>query len=219
MKLIDIGKQPHDYLFGSQIINLPSDTPFGNFTLKWVDILSRLDEVNIQIQMAHENWEATRTGAITDSENTIFNRHRFAIEYAVTGMRRVADDLIALLWCLEQYQESRKYPEHVKPDEIGAMFKIGYLGPGQLLAPHQETLALLNSLSNAFKHSFIQSDLSRMGANEPLVIAQNMFRANQKNGAKLYQESLSSLASRYTSFFHDCREWLRQFAAMNTKDT
>jgi len=208
--LIEIGKHPEEPLHAGIMLHLPTETPYGNFTLKWVDMMTRLDEANKQIVSSHEHWEATRYGNIEDSLQGMFNRHRFATEYAVTGMRRVADELIALIWCLERQKLDGEYPQHVKPDDIGAMFKIQYEGPDGILKPHEDLLRLLNDLSNALKHSFIQSDLIRTGSDEVTVIAQNMFRANRKHPLTSFEVTLNYLTSQYNLFFHDCRKWLTQ---------
>ena len=209
--LIDIGKQPEETLNVSLLLPLPADTPYGNFQLKWMDIISRLNEANRQIITSYETWCAARTGSIEDSMKDVFNIHRFSTEYAVTGMRRVADELVALVWCMHQLRDGGEFPSKVKVDTIGLVFKHKYHGPDDLFERHLELIRLLNDLSNTFKHSFIQSDLARIGQDEPLVLALNLERADLVNESQFYAIRMSAFVSDYTNFFHDCREWLRSF--------
>ncbi|ANJ57431.1 hypothetical protein PMA3_20620 [Pseudomonas silesiensis] len=208
-KLIDIGKLPDEPFNYRLMLPLPASTPFGNFQLKWMDMMSRLNEVNRQIIISHETWEATIQGDIEDSMKDVFNTHRFSTEYAVTGMRRVADELVGLVWCLERLEVTGEYPKKIKMDSIGEV-KESYNGPNGLIKSHHGLIKLLNDLSNTFKHSFIQSDLARVGQDEPLVLALNLKGADHRNEPTFYTVRMSELVHHYTQFFHDCREWLDQ---------
>ncbi|WP_434703033.1 hypothetical protein J3P85_19185 [Pseudomonas sp. Z1-12] len=207
--LIDIGKHPEEPLNIHMLLPLPANTPFGNFQLKWMDMMSRLNEANRQIIVSHDTWEATVGGDIEDSMKDVFNRHRFSTEYAVTGMRRVADELVGLVWCLERLEITGEYPKKIKIDSIGAV-KESYNGPSGLIKRHHGLIKLLNELSNTFKHSFIQSDLARVGQDEPLVLALNLKGADHRNEPVFYTVRMSELVRCYTQFFHECREWLNQ---------
>ncbi|MBF8709919.1 MULTISPECIES: hypothetical protein [Pseudomonas] len=207
--LIDIGMQPEEPLNVSLLLPLPANTPYGNFQLKWMDMISRLNEANRQIIISYENWCAARTGSIEDSMKDVFNKHRFSTEYAVSGMRRVADELVALVWCMHQLRDGGEIPSRVRIDTIGLIFKHNYHGPDGLFERHLNFIKLLNDLSNTFKHSFIQSDLARIGENEPLVLALNLERADLENESQFYAIKLSAFISDYNCFFNDCREWLR----------
>lgn len=207
--LIDIGMQPEEPLNVSLLLPLPANTPYGNFQLKWMDMISRLNEANRQIIISYENWCAARTGSIEDSMKDVFNKHRFSTEYAVSGMRRVADELVTLVWCMHQLRDGGEIPSRVRIDTIGLIFKHNYHGPDGLFERHLNFIKLLNDLSNTFKHSFIQSDLARIGENEPLVLALNLERADLENESQFYAIKLSAFISDYNCFFNDCREWLR----------
>ena len=208
--LIDIGKHPEEPLNIRMMLPLPASTPYGNFQLKWIDMMSRLNEVNRQIIVSHDTWEATVRGDITDSMKDVFNRHRFSTEYAVSGMRRVGDELVSLVWCLEQFEITGDYPKKIEIESLGQVAHFSYDGPEGLLKRHTEVITLLNDLSNTFKHSFIQSDLARVGQDEPLVLALNLKKSDLKNNPIFYNVRVSVLVNQYTQFFHDCREWITQ---------
>lgn len=207
-RLIEIGQRPDEPTNAGQLLPLPTQTTYGNFALKWVDMIARLNESNRQIIASYETWDSTKTGHICDSMGDVFNRHRFSTEYAVFGMRRVADEIIALLWCLEIQEATGEYPSHVKAESIGRAFKIGYQGPDGLVARHEVLLRTLNDLSNAFKHSFVQSDVVRAGTDEPVVVALNLKDAKLANGKQFYTVSLASLVGDYDHFFRETRDWL-----------
>lgn len=210
--LIDIGKHPDEPFNAMLGLPLPASTPFGNFQLKWIDMLSRLNEVNRQIIISRETWSAAVSGNIEDSLKDVFNRHRFSTEYAVSGMRRVADEFVALIWCLDQYETTAEFPQRIKIDMLGLVLKHSYEGPQGLLKRHADLIRLLNHLSNTFKHSFIQSDLMRIGQDEPVVLALNLERADLKNEPVFYTVRMSELVHQYNDFYHECREWLRQYS-------
>jgi len=214
--LIDIGKQPNEPFNARLILPLPASTPFGNFQLKWMDMLSRLNEANRQIVVSHETWEATVRGNIEDSMKDVFNTHRFSTEYAVTGMRRVGDELVGLLWCLEQLEVTGDYPKKIEIESLGQVAHFSYDGPEGLLKRHSKVITLLNDLSNTFKHSFIQSDLVRTGKDEPLVLALNLKKSDLKNEPIFYTVRMSELVHDYTQFFQECREWLSQHGQHQT---
>lgn len=206
--LIDIGQRPDEPANKCLHLPLPTQTTYGDFALKWVDMIARLNESNRQIIASYETWDSTKTGHICDSMGDVFNRHRFSTEYAVFGMRRVADEIVALLWCLETQEATGKYPSHVKAESIGRAFKIGYQGPDGLLARHESLLRTLNDLSNAFKHSFVQSDVVRASTDEPVVVALNLKDAKLANGKQFYTVLLASLVGDYDHFFRETRDWL-----------
>lgn len=214
--LINIGRQPEAPFNASQMLQLPTRTPFGNFTLKWVDMMLRLNETNRQIIVSHVTWKETVQGDMEDSTKDVSNRHRFSTEYAVSGMRRVADELVGLVWCLEQLEVTGKYPTKIEIESLGQVLQFSYDGPQNLIKRHHELIKLLNDFSNTFKHSFIQSDLTRIGEDEPVVLALNLKRSDLKNEPVFYAVRMSELVHRYTQFFHECREWLRQHGKPRT---
>ncbi|WP_085677818.1 MULTISPECIES: hypothetical protein [unclassified Pseudomonas] len=209
--LLEIGKNPDEPFHVTMMLPLPAETPFGNFQLKWMDMFSRLNEVNRQIITSYNNWQAAVTGSIEDSMEGVFNTHRFSTEYAVSGMRRVADEFVALIWCLQKLEETGDYPKRIEIDMLGLVLKHSYDGPKDIFKRNIELIKLLNDLSNTFKHSFIQSDIARIGKEEPLILALNLERADLKNTPKPYVVRMSEFVAQYNKFFHDCHEWLHQW--------
>lgn len=213
---VETGKRHDEPMNFSLIIPLSASTPHGNLQLKHITIMSRLDEANRQIEIAYAEWDkftAQRTKPGTELTNA-FELHRFAMEYATTQLRRVADEFIALLWCLDRYREQGKYPDRIKVDSIGAMFGSNkYPGPDGVLQPHHEMLRLLNDISNAKKHSFIDSGVTIAGADEPAISALGHKPGYQVSEPKFYIVPLSRLVADYNPFFHDCNSWLGAYAA------
>lgn len=213
---IETGKRHDEPMNFSLIIPLPASTPYGNLQLKHMTIMSRLDEANRQIGIAYAEWDkftAQRTRPGVELTNA-FELHRFAMEYATAQLRRVADEFIALLWCLDTYRQQGQYPERIEIDSIGMMFrKKDYPGPDGVLQPHHEMLRLLNDISNAKKHSFIDSGVTIAGADEPAISALGHKPGDQVSEPKFYIVPLSRLVADYNPFFHDCDIWLRAYAA------
>jgi hypothetical protein len=188
--LIDNGKQPDDFLNAALGFWLPPDSPYGNFQLKFVKIIQRLDEANRRINDSHTFWETRYTpGSI--------ERHVFANEQAVHMMRRAADELVSLIWCLSEYEKNSKYPERLTIDCVGAVLKQDKQARLSIYEPHADFMQLLNDIANAFKHSFINSDLNVIGADEPRIHALALKRNRLGRSPKFYDVSLSDLVNKY----------------------
>ncbi|MFN3050199.1 MULTISPECIES: hypothetical protein [Pseudomonas] len=207
--LIDIGKQPEEPFNVVLALPLPADTPFGNFQLKWMDMVLRLNEVNRQIIISHDMWVAFMNDGLAAALTDAVNKHKYATEYAVTGMRRVADEFVALISCLDHHAKNREYPTRVPLEKIGLTFNDNQNGPDELFKRHRPLLRMLNDLSNTLKHSFLQSDLAIIGAEGPQVNALELKSGDLSKGYRFHTVSLNEITHLYNQFFHDCREWLR----------
>lgn len=90
--------------------------------------------------------------------------------------------------------------------------KKDYPGPDGLLQPHYNMLRALNDISNAKKHSFIDSDVTVAGVDEPAISALAQKNSAHANEPKFYVVALSKLVADYNPFLHDCNKWLRAHA-------
>lgn len=208
---IDNGKRPDELYNVSLGFWLPYDSPYGNLYLKLEKLCWRIDEANHRLTESRTFWEQSRSN--TSNHANVFQRHIYANEQAIYLLRRTADEMIALIWCLSEWETNGVYPTEIKIDCIGELLKSDqYLMP---CIQHLQMLTLLNEIANAFKHSFLDSDLNIMGREEPCVYALSLHLNKLASGAKFHGVSLVMLAKAFTDFYEDGMDWLRAFSKRN----
>lgn len=208
---IDNGKSPDDVLNANLLFWLPPDTPYGNFQLKYMKLITRIDELNRRLQEAWALWAALHQakGMVPPG---LYERHVFVLEQCVFLMRRVADELISLVHCLDVWEATRAFPMVIKLDCIARLQHAGAGNRPAVFEPHMEVLATLNDVSNAYKHSFINSDHTLIGANEPCIHALGLKNNKLDEGAKFYNVACAGLVAGFDKFNADALAWLRAFS-------
>ena len=205
---IDNGKSPDELYNASLGFWLPYDSPYGNLYLKLEGLCLRIDDANHRLTESRTFWEQFRSN--TYNPTNVFQRHIYANEQAIYLLRRTADEMIALIWCLSEWQTNGVYPMEIEIDCIGDLLK-----PDQYLMPcsqHLPMLTLLNEIANAFRHSFVDSDMNVMGRDEPYVYALSLHLNKLASGIKFHGVSLVWLAKAFTDFYKDGMDWLRAFS-------
>ena len=216
MLQIDNGKQPNDFFSASALFWLPTNTPYGNLTLKIFKLTGRIDETNRRLAEA-EHFMNIAIGPVL--HHHALWRHQYAIEQAIYLMRRAADDIISLISCLSDWKTEGDYPEMILVDCIGLLLDDKNASKRlPLYDSHLEMLRLLNEISNAYKHSFVQTDIDVMGNTEPFVCALAMKYNKIKSGVQFFNVPLSSMVGRFTQFYKDCLNWLKEFSAQHRPD-
>ncbi|MGB4067955.1 MAG: hypothetical protein WBK08_07985 [Nitrospira sp.] len=210
---IDNGKSPDEPYSARLGFWLPPNSPYGNFQLKLMKICQRIDEANRRLTESRAFWEQARPDGI--SPPNALQRHIYANEQAIYLLRRTADEMISLIWCLSEWQTKGGCPEKIKVDCIGALLDLSpeeYLKPW---TPHIHMLTQLNEIANAFKHSFVDSDINVIGRDEPCVYALSLDRNKLASGVQFHGVSLMWLAKAFTAFYKDGMDWLRAFSEQN----
>ena len=210
--MIENGKTPDEPYNASLGFWLPPDSPYGNFSLKFMKNIQRLDEANRRIASSFHFWsECSRNrGGILPSG--ALERHVFSTEEAVYMMRRAADELVSLIWCLSKQEKDQQYPKKIEVDCLGAVVNQDEKERLDLFSPHIDLMEVLNNISNAFKHSFIDSDHTLIGLGEPRVHALKLDRNRLNSRPTFYDVSLPDLVTDYNEFYKDCVSWLRTYS-------
>ncbi len=99
---IDNGKIPDEPYSARLGFWLPPNSPYGNFQLKLMKICQRIDEANRRLTESRAFWEQARPDGI--SPPNALQRHIYANEQAIYLLRRTADEMISLIWCLSEWQ-------------------------------------------------------------------------------------------------------------------
>jgi len=177
------------------MLPLPADTPFGNLSLKYTRIVERLDHVNLSVQKAFASFDAAKArgffGGLTE--------HALLAEEVIYWLRKTADELIGVLNVLAHRESTGAYPSRVDPDSIGALLGSQHV-PAALTA-HTAFLATLNEVANAYKHSFVNSDLSLIGRDEPIVFALALKWNRLANATEFHAVPLREVIVRFNAFF------------------
>lgn len=193
-------KWPHSFW-------LPPDTPFGNLQLKLFKVMERLGHANLRITESHEGWNAF-VGATDVLPWNPGAHHYYAAEESVFMVRRAADELVSMVWLLEERLGTRGYPTKLAIDSVGGAIDSDHV----LFGRHEALLTMLNDIANAHKHSFVQTDANVVGRDEPCVIALVLKRNNLDNEAVLYVVSLDHLTRLFNAFLIDCLRHLQMLS-------
>ncbi len=122
---IQIGKLQGEPLHAKHMLPLPADTPFDNLSLKYTQIVERLDHVNLSVQKAFASFDAAKAqdffGGLTE--------HALLAEEVIYWLRKTADEVIGLLYVLAQRESTGSYPNRVDPDSIGALLASRQVPP------------------------------------------------------------------------------------------
>jgi len=176
--------------------------------------IQRLDEANRKIIDSHTFWTACKTsdGFIPPNAH---ERHVFSNEEAIYMLRRAADELVSLIWCLSKYEETNQYPTKIKIDCVGSLLAQNEGSQNSIFKPHLEIMTLLNEIANAFKHSFINSAHTLLGENEPCIHALSLNYNKLSSEAVFHNVSLKFVVEKYNDFYNDCNIWLSEYSERN----
>lgn len=187
------------FINAAQEFWLPPETPFGNLSLKLFGVYERLGHANKRIEESAVNWHSLMRMTPPGLGNP-GSDHRFATEESVFMVRRAADELVALVWVLSQRLSTGSYPTRVLVDSVGGAIHFDHA----LFHRHVELLTTLNEVANAHKHSFLNSDLTIVGPDEPCVVALGLKMNNLENEPALYVVALNQLVLSFNAFLIDC---------------
>ena len=192
---VKIGKTPDEPLNVRILLPLPANTPFGNLFLKYMHIVRRLDHVNSMLHTVFDSYEEAMAQPISD----LLFHHALVSEQVIYWLRKTADELIGLHHVLASRVANGEYPDRVSPDSIGGLLRGKAVPPP--FVEHVDFLETLNEISNAYKHSFINSDLNLVGRDEPVVYALGLHRNKLEKSSALYAVSVREVVAGFNAFF------------------
>lgn len=189
--------------------SMPADTPFGNFFVKQVKIINRVERINLTIPLVFQSHaKLVAEGVVPLIQST---GHFFLIEEVVYHLRKVADELISIFDSLSYFERNGKYGSKLKIDCVGEVLKKKIKFESVPFKGHFEVLNNLNEISNAYKHSFIHTNINLLRKSEPMVYALSLHYNNLCNDEVFHEISFSSLINEFDLFYHDMTVWLKEF--------
>jgi hypothetical protein len=205
--VINVGGEHQDILHASQLLSLPPDTPYGNLALKWVKIVGRLIRLNREIARAYDlhTQAVSLKGPIASSPIEDLS---YLLEEIAYWLRKTADELIGLSFLCEARLRGVPLPTSVDVDCIGTLLGGGHPALQTHYSIHLPHLRSLNDISNAYKHSFINSDLNIMGRDEPVLYALILQRNDLRKKPSFTGIAVGQIARDFDAFFQAARSYL-----------
>jgi hypothetical protein len=210
--LVDNGKKPEEQLHVLMLFNLPSITPYGNLTLKYSKIITRLDHVNRRIQELNDCFVKTNQMMLAEIpilDITISSRNTYISEEITFNVRQVCDDLISLVGLLDYYCKNNEYPKKLTFDSIGTYLDKKNKNTIEILNNHKIFLDKLNKISNAHKHSFLNTDYNLYGKEESFVFALALENNNLKNKPVFHSIPVRMLIQEFNIFYKETIQTLK----------
>jgi hypothetical protein len=133
----------------------------------------------------------------------------YLLEEIAYWFRKTADELIGLSFLCEARLRGAPLPTSVDVDCIGALLRGGHSALQAYYSIHLPHLRSLNDISNAYKHSFINSDLNAMGRDEPVLYALTLQRNDLRNQPSFAGVALGAVVHAFDAFFQAGRSYIQ----------
>lgn len=203
------------FLHANDMISFFAHIPYANLTLKHTQILQRIDYINTKIELTYNSYKKNITDKTTIGLANI-TEHSFIIEEIIYWLRITADELISLMYVCKYFDTQKAHPKKIKFEKIDDLLKNRDSELSTILTNHLNNLDTLNSISNAYKHSFVNSQLNIIGEHEPIVPALSLLHNNTNNPTKFYCIELAKVINDFDAFFIFTDNYLRtEFSSNN----
>lgn len=144
---------------------------YVNEQLKFMKLITDLDVVNQNIIESHEIWEEIKKVENLNMQLQIYNTYKYKRlnklhEYIVFDLKHFVDEIIATISIIRGFVRKNK----VYISSIGAYLskkQSDFIDFDNFLDLFQK----LDDLSNSYKHSYANSDLSLIGRDEDCFVA------------------------------------------------
>lgn len=183
---IDIQKASEHSLHRDNIIADFPNFELINLNLKWIEIMQRIDNVNILLTELFQEFKLINTNLSNDVihdaviKTPLFYRQKFLTEQIFYWIRKTLDEIISIIFVLDFNAKNNQYPDKIEIESIGKL-----LNSKDFLADiknkHIQSLQIINDISNTYKHSFMNSEIhTHVGTNDPLAFSYGFKHNNIK---------------------------------------
>lgn len=173
--------------------------PYVNEQLKFMKLITDLDVVNQNIIESNEIWSKIKN--VENLNVQIYNTYNYKrlnklLEYIVFDLKHFIDETIATISIIKGFIKDNK----VYISSIGA-----YLSKKQLdfndFDNFLDLFQKLDDLSNSYKHSYANSDLSIIGRDENCFVSLYSKYNNFDNNPIPYIISMNYIISEFNKFY------------------
>jgi hypothetical protein len=213
---IDNGKEPLQPVnIVHHLAFLPSCTPYGNLFLKGMDIVRRIDRVNLEIRRVFSSYVHPSKEDVNNPQQDLLE-HQFYAEQVVYWLRKTTDEIISLAYVIDEWNRTGEWPKSVEIDSIAGLEENPSEELRQLFAPHEPILSTLNEVANAFKHSFINTDMTVVGSEYPVVYALTQKRNKLAEPVKFYSVGFADMVDAFSNLYGQAMATIQQWATLGS---
>lgn len=201
-KLIDNGKEIIENFNANLIPNFNSyKNPYINVVLKFMKLITDLDIVNQNIIESHEIWQKIRKSEQPNYTIMLFNTYLYKRlnklhEYIIFDLKHFTDEMISTVSIIKGFL----IDNNVYISSVGEYLKKNeknFNDFDQFL----DLFDKLNNLSNAYKHSYANSEFSAIGRDENCFVALYSKFNNFDNQPVPYVISVNYIVEEFNKFY------------------
>ncbi len=220
---IEAFKKQNDFLHVKDMLPLPEDSPFGNLTLKWFDFMQRFDNINNKIDEIYFHLEKIKQNRTEDFNEfrqveiaKSYIMHKSLIEELIYWLRKSTDEMISLICVIDYFSNNQEYPKKISVESIGSLLKNKNLRD-DFFTNYYDLLKTLNEISNAYKHSFINTDITNyIGNIEPYVFALSLSNNDLKKKPNFHSIELTGFLFKYSEFCESYKMTIKKYERLTS---
>jgi len=213
--------------FFQEILNhgqsfLPSNYPkrSGSLMLKELSSHFRKKFLKDQIKDLSHSYDSYKNYLNNERNKTYLLFIEYASKYVlssesvISSIRKIADDEISIIYLSDFHKENGQFPDQIKIDCIGSLFKAEYSSfLKKYFAFQTEYLKKINNFSNSSKHSFVQNCFDFVSHNlnkdKPSICCRSFKYNNFKQKEEIEVWDIEDMLKAHDSFCK-CTEEIKQ---------
>jgi hypothetical protein len=194
------------FLSIKQMVPLPAITPWGNLQLKSMKIVQRIEHINVRIKQAYDSYQRIRSNQIMAYDVSLFEA-----EEIIYWIRKTVDEMIQLIFVLEEFKRNGEWPTKIDIDCIGTLLENPNSDVYRIFEGHYAKLKQLNEVGNAYKHSFVGTDITLLGRDELCVFSLSVGRNNLSQKTRFNSIRLADFVQHFNEFYQFIRSKCFEF--------
>ena len=218
MELIRAFTIDNKTFYSEESPNIPLRSPFGNLGEKYLFIMYRLNFLNDTVKELYD----LNDEFIFKKKNFIYNDNlhlkiyhriiRFSME-----IKQIMDEMICFYYVLYFHKLNDSWPNKIKIDCIGKYINTNNTIHFSFLDKYRILLDNTNNISNATKHSFVNSEIIWLEnrTSDPLLLAYFQQQNDRKNKVTLHTIKLTDFITEFNNFLNDFRISIKNEFTLN----
>ncbi len=198
-----------DYtLYNEEVPIIPLKSPFGHLGEKYIFLMYRLQYTNDTIKELYDlNQEYVDLRKNHQYDNNINLKILHRVLRFSTEIKIIMDEMISLYYILEYNKPDGNWPKKIEIDSIGRYLETNNNIKYKLFDKHIATLETINSIGNAIKHSFVNSEITwaRSQIKDPLLFGYYQKQNDLKNKVEFHYIELPKFIDDFNILLDDYR--------------